>query len=1077
MLSFYSILLLATSVLLHSNPASLLETDRVRAEINVVPPGADDDIAIWYLVKKNEVLGTGKDYPSIVPVHERLSVYWNCILRQTDNSSSAADKLYAGYLCSGESSLLLAALYESDYEYHQYIRNEQSDVLEQLGSEDDIFAAHINKASGYPYDPAALFRPRRFGLVDFYIFSGSASYDSELVEPLVSRWHQELTRNGQITRQSDALKMKTVISGYHARLRDYSKVHALTTLLPGAVAMGEIMPLQVMLKRSAFAATVGGYFQTALDIYRQYLLPVSRRITSEEEYLRVTVDYAGILFRLGNVQAALHMYQEVFNHSWQVPDPQFQAALLNNLAVSYLNAGHFEEYVSLQLRSFEQAKSSGAVQAQLRALTNLYIYHWRNQDWVNAQSYLNQALTLATAQGFEREIAEINILFSTYYSNYMRDYEQALYYVNEALRVIDPEQGFSMLVSAKIEKSSILMRMGDFERAIDTNFEMLILVRERGDGRAEFDLNTQLAELLIRSNRLEEVHAVVDWLKSIPDSYLNLQQRSLLTNALANYSIATDSSGDHLDLLRSTVSDIIRAVRLSSDLQSGFFRLEAGYERSFTLLIDELIRLGQTREAIFWIDEIKNLNKAAFINSSLIRSTVLTEEEFLFDVQLTNRIDRLRSEILRASDVDRLALNTELLRLLGEKNTLNNRIFREYTSESLDLRRLQSVMRRDELAIAYQQIDTVMYVVSITRNDLHVERLQITDKLLSLAETVISNLKETRSNLHDLHHLYQAVLSPYLHNQPRRLFIIPDGFMYQIPVEIFPRNPTDAPFQFGMAHYLIEDMAVSYQNSLNDLLRVKTRPRERNFAREYLGVGISQFDFMEDAHPDRAFAWSTLNALPYAYEEIQQSYNLLAKFGNRTRLLDSEGTISNVLSYITDSRIVHIASHSLVYDSEPLFSVIQLFGSKEDDTNGQLHAYELFTQNVRSELVVMSSCESGSGRVISGSGIIGLGRALTYAGAHSMILNLWSVRDRAASNLMTSFFRHLGKHTNKDEALRSAKIEYINTTNSDPSVWGSLVVFGDPGPIYSKGLIWQISLLALLLVSSILFVVYQRRYR
>jgi CHAT domain-containing protein/lipopolysaccharide biosynthesis regulator YciM len=1076
MLSIYFILLLFGGFFEGYANRSTHVQSQVHTHLSAVESGLDIPYHLWYLAKMaeaheglapqlmRELERAGSQHPTH-PVF--------CMLQNSGDAADTGAILYKAYQCTGSWKLLISALYESDAMLRATILREQQTVLETVGAENEVTYALINKAAGWQYDVTILFRERSFTLPDYYVFNGHTASADDQLESMIYQWEQELIQSSQISHANDALKLKTVVTGLHSRIGDYGRVHRLNPLTTQSNILSDIHPKQVMLKRFAFAATVGGYFQTALQIYRSYLLPLSEAITDDEEFLKVTIDYANILFRLGNVSAALQTYQEVYSHPWQIQDPRYQAALLNNMAVSYLNAGFFEQYVSLQLQSYEQAREGGAVQTQLRSLTNLYIYHWRNQDWANAIRFLDEALSLAQNQNFQREIAEIYILFSTYYSNHKRDFENALFYVDQALNVIDPDQGFNMLVSAYIEKASVLIKMQRYDEAIDLNRYILGQVVQRDDPRAEFDLNTQLVNLLIDNQQYDEASEIITWLRDVPLEYLSLQQRSLLTNSLVKYSRISNRDESELELLRDTVSEIIRAVRLSGDLQSGFIRLEQGYELSFSLLIDELRDAGAIDEAVVWLDEIKNLNKAAFVNSTLLKSSILTEDEFLYDVQLTNRIDRIRSEILRAGDERQLELNTELLQLLNEKNQFNNRILREYSTDQLSIRSLQRQLSASEQILSYQAIDSVMYIVSITRNEISLHRKLVDDKLVETASRIIEGLRNTTSNLHDLHTLYQELVSPYLSERTNRLFMIPDGFMYQIPVEILPRNRTDAPFQFGLAHYLIEDIAVSYQNSLSDLLRLKSRPRQGGFTSDYVGVGISNFDFVhaQSTTPSSRF---TMGNLPFAKTEIEESYRTLDPLAHRLKFLDDEGTILNVIQNATNSRIIHIASHSLVYDTDPLFSVIQLYGGNSDENNGQLYAYELFSYNIRSELVVLSSCDSGAGSFVSGSGIIGLGRALTYAGVQSLVLNLWSIRDQAAANLMVNFYAHLGKNGNKDDALRISKLEFLNNTNSDPAVWGSLIVFGDPGPLFNP-FPWTRAILLVILLTLASAVFY--RYR
>jgi CHAT domain-containing protein len=146
---------------------------------------------------------------------------------------------------------------------------------------------------------------------------------------------------------------------------------------------------------------------------------------------------------------------------------------------------------------------------------------------------------------------------------------------------------------------------------------------------------------------------------------------------------------------------------------------------------------------------------------------------------------------------------------------------------------------------------------------------------------------------------------------------------------------------------------------------------------------------------------------------------------------------------------VHIASHSQVNSIDPLFSQIYLH-DLESGFADPLYAYELFNLSLNTELLVLSSCESGSGSYTEGSGIIGLGRALNFAGAQSLILNSWSIRDKTASDIMIAFYESLSFGYDKDTSLRNAKLNYINSVNSNPAVWGSLILFGNPDSIHKK---------------------------
>ncbi|HEX2645355.1 MAG TPA: CHAT domain-containing protein, partial [Thermoanaerobaculia bacterium] len=109
------------------------------------------------------------------------------------------------------------------------------------------------------------------------------------------------------------------------------------------------------------------------------------------------------------------------------------------------------------------------------------------------------------------------------------------------------------------------------------------------------------------------------------------------------------------------------------------------------------------------------------------------------------------------------------------------------------------------------------------------------------------------------------------------------------------------------------------------------------------------------------------------------------------------------------------------------------------------------------DLVVLSACETDSGEIRGGEGIIGLTRAFQYAGARSVLASLWRVEDEATAELMQRFYRHLKAGKPKDEALRAAQIELIRSpihipngrggqterTVAAPYFWAALQLVGD----------------------------------
>jgi CHAT domain-containing protein len=137
-------------------------------------------------------------------------------------------------------------------------------------------------------------------------------------------------------------------------------------------------------------------------------------------------------------------------------------------------------------------------------------------------------------------------------------------------------------------------------------------------------------------------------------------------------------------------------------------------------------------------------------------------------------------------------------------------------------------------------------------------------------------------------------------------------------------------------------------------------------------------------------------------------------------------------------RRIHFATHGMFRADAPLSS--GLFLAKDTDNDGVLTVGELYSTHLNADLVTLSACETGLGKIANGDDIVGLTRGFLYAGARSIVASLWSVDDRATAQLMESFYRNLA-HMSKLEALRQAQ---INTRRAfpHPFFWAAFQLTG-----------------------------------
>jgi CHAT domain-containing protein len=146
-------------------------------------------------------------------------------------------------------------------------------------------------------------------------------------------------------------------------------------------------------------------------------------------------------------------------------------------------------------------------------------------------------------------------------------------------------------------------------------------------------------------------------------------------------------------------------------------------------------------------------------------------------------------------------------------------------------------------------------------------------------------------------------------------------------------------------------------------------------------------------------------------------------------------------------RIVHFATHGLLNSEHPelsglVFSLVQPDGSQQD---GFVQLQDIYNLKLSADLVVLSACESGLGKEVSGEGLVGLTRGFMYAGATRVVASLWNVSDVATARLMADFYKAMEKDgMSPAAALRTAQLSMWKQKRwSAPYYWAAFQIQGE----------------------------------
>jgi len=173
-------------------------------------------------------------------------------------------------------------------------------------------------------------------------------------------------------------------------------------------------------------------------------------------------------------------------------------------------------------------------------------------------------------------------------------------------------------------------------------------------------------------------------------------------------------------------------------------------------------------------------------------------------------------------------------------------------------------------------------------------------------------------------------------------------------------------------------------------------------------------------------------------------------------------------------QVLHLAMHAHIDDQNPLYSKL-VFQQQDSDEKTMLETYELYGLNLQAELVVLSACNTGSGQLRLGEGVMSLSRGFLFAGVPSIVMTGWEVHDKSGSELTERFYNYIKKGLDKDVAMQKAKIDYLKEANllkSHPFFWASYMVVGDTAPVIAKSKPYNkivLLLIAFVFVSLVIF--------
>lgn len=537
----------------------------------------------------------------------------------------------------------------------------------------------------------------------------------------------------------------------------------------------------------------------------------------------------------------------------------------------------------------------------------------------------------------------------------------------------------------------------------------------------------------------------------------------------------------------SLVEDVSRPLFEDSETQIAYFNTKRElYDSYASLLLDQkryeqaflIIDKSRSRNTM---QNLLNLKLASFTNDN-------KSIEKLYELDWM-----VNSGIYTVNEQDSLKrLFTDVKKILAEKYPSLKRIIDPGYENKIS--GIQSTLHEKENLLSIYLTGTKSYLFLITKNDFRTFEINASEKeILKIVSNISPHFDlEARKryffnkdlfafNSKYAYEFYNIMLKPSLEKIPKneKLIISPSKELLAFPFEflVTQYDGNESDFDYSRKKFLISEYSVSYTTSAA-LFAEEVKNNLPNDDK-ILIVGDPAIDNNSDEFAERRSLLEesvgtprslTLLPLKYSAEEV----NMIKSIIRTDKLFVSkDATETNFKQHAELSRIIHLSTHSLLYKKQPLIFFSNFYDPEND---GFLEASEIVQMNLNSDLVVLSSCSSGLGRLDESEGILGMTKAFFDAGSKSVVVSLWEVNDKYTSKLMTIFYQKLSEGFDKSEALRQAKLEFINKYSSNPYFWASFVLSGNTSKIRLEPLS-RISAPVLISLTAVLIILLTYLYR
>ncbi|WP_170110759.1 CHAT domain-containing protein [Flavilitoribacter nigricans] len=770
----------------------------------------------------------------------------------------------------------------------------------------------------------------------------------------------------------------------------------------------------------------------------------------ESEYLAgAYLEYGILLYFLGDFGQAeeymllgLDKYKKILQGVQEGIRQEDELGLLINIAYGYNNLSSLHHYQTDDRQAMDALLESIAINLDLGNQVSLAICYenlatllHHQGAYERALEYYNQAEIIFQKEGKLLETASVYGNLGIMYKSIgdktgkLADYQKATRYLERALqgrmRHQDGEDYHHSYAQDYNGLGDVQLALGKYEQAL--SFYQKAIINQFNDFKDEdYWINPDLNHEDNLGTRIEllrllqdKANALFEWYQAGDGSKADLE-KALETFLLCDqliFEIRNDyeSKDSKLFLQKESIALYEKAIGTTYELQQ-----ITGDER----YAEHAFHFMENSKAVLLLANLKDFKAriAAKIPDSLMMQINRLKADIAFREK---RMIAAKVEGDQALYKEAQSRLPQLKRLYQEKIRSLEERFPIYYQEKYNLQVVGTKHFREHLRqtssslVEYFVGEEKVYMFFQANLDARPRLFAVdlpAEQLGELSDAVVDNINSMDAVFNpekiaryrqSAHELFTRIWQPFADLIPRqsRVIIVPAGYLGYVPFEALLTRPEEG-MKFKNYPYLINDHPLSYAYSATILIEnLEERPAEKQRKLSFLGIA----PVFED-HP-------SLDHLPW--NEVDEIIPLM---GGKS-FTHGDATREAFFRNVPTANIVHVCTHALTQE-EPFDAWIELI-------DGPVHISELDTMDLLIEMIVLSACETGTGELEKGEGIMSLARRFAYAGCQSIVSSLWQVNAQSTASIMKAFYEQLADQSPKDIALQQAKISFFRNEGID----------------------------------------------